>query len=138
MAKIRIKNKAEYQAYLNSPRWQAIRKRLYREYEYKCAMCGSSINLNVHHITYENLGEEKDEDLTVLCQQCHSDIHGKHTFFDDLCIAWNRLFDEWEAETDDDKKGVMNVQLTIIDRAMELVPQASEIYKQIKEKEGEK
>lgn len=137
MSKIRITNKAEYQAYLNSPRWQAIRKRLYREYEYKCAMCGSPKNLNVHHITYENLGEEKDEDLTVLCQQCHSDIHGKRTFFDDLCLAWERLFEEWEAETDKDEKEIKNIQLKIIDKAMELVPEASRIYEKIKQEKGE-
>ena len=133
--RLQVKTKEEYQAYLKSPKWQATRKRLYRAYEYKCAMCGSPKNLNVHHITYENLGEEKDEDLTVLCQTCHSELHdGNYTFFDDLCMAFNRLFDDFETETDADKKGVMNVQLTIIDKAINLMPKAEEIYKQIKGK----
>lgn len=129
MARIRIKNKEEYKAYLQSPRWQAIRKRLYREYEFKCSMCGSSKNLCVHHITYENLGEEKDEDLTVLCQKCHRDIHDdEYTFFDDLCLAWDRLYDAAEAETDETEKGIIEVQMRIVDRAMELVANAREIY----------
>lgn len=120
--KISVKNKEEYKAYLNSPRWKAIRKRLYREYEYKCAMCGSPKNLNVHHITYDNLGEEKDEDLTVLCQKCHSELHdGNYTFFDDLCAAWSRLNEEMENETDELKKAIAKKQADIISSAMDLV-----------------
>ena len=139
MAKIRVKNKAEYQEYLKSPAWQATRKRLYKAYEFKCSMCGSPKNLRVHHITYENLGEEKDEDLTVLCQKCHSQVHdGEYTFFDDLCLAWSRLYDKIEAETNEDKKGEMEVQLAIIDRAMDFMPRAGEIYRAKKRKgEGE-
>lgn len=129
MTRIRIGDKEAYKAYLKSPHWQAIRKRLYRAYEYKCAMCGSSRNLNVHHITYENLGEEKDEDLTVLCQRCHETLHDdKYTFFDDLCLAWDRLFDAAEAETDETEKGIIEVQMRIVDRAMGLVANAREIY----------
>lgn len=120
--KISVKNKEEYKAYLNSPRWKAIRKRLYREYEYKCAMCGSPKNLNVHHITYDNLGEEKDEDLTVLCQKCHSELHdGNYTFFDDLCAAWSRLYEEMENETDELKKAIAKKQADIVSSAMDLV-----------------
>ena len=28
-----------------------------------------------YHETYENLWNEKDEDLTVLCKTCHSRVH---------------------------------------------------------------
>ena len=31
--------------------------------------------LDVHHLTYERLGREKDEDLRVLCRACHGDEH---------------------------------------------------------------
>lgn len=122
MTKIRIKNKAEYQAYLNSPKWQAIRKRLYRKYEYRCDLCGSPKNLNVHHITYENLGEEKDEDLTVLCQKCHSKLHdGNYTFFDDLCNAYTRVFEDYESATDKTEKLIAEKQADVISKAMDLV-----------------
>lgn len=139
MARIRIANKEEYKAYLKSPKWRATRKRLYREYEYKCAICGSPKNLNVHHITYENLGEEKDEDLTVLCQKCHAGLHdGNYTFFDDLCAAWERLFEVWENETDETKKNIAKIQLNILEKAMDLIPYASDIYEKIKSKKGGK
>ena len=30
---------------------------------------------HVHHLTYANLGDEKTEDLMLLCQVCHEWIH---------------------------------------------------------------
>ena len=129
MARIRIANKEEYKAYLNSPKWQATRKRLYREYEYKCAICGSPKNLNVHHITYENLGEEKDEDLTVLCQECHNKLHdGAYTFFDDLCSAYNRVFEEYANATDETEKIIAERQANAISLAMDEVANISVYY----------
>lgn len=32
--------------------------------------------LEVHHLTYERLGAEVDDDLLVLCGWCHSRLHG--------------------------------------------------------------
>ena len=101
---------------------------------------GATFNVvNVHHITYENLGEEKDEDLTVLCQKCHAGLHdGNYTFFDDLCAAWERLFEVWENETDETKKNIAKIQLNILEKAMDLIPYASDIYEKIKSKKGGK
>lgn len=98
MAKIRVTNKAEYQAYLNSPKWQATRKRLYKLYDYKCDSCGSPKNLCVHHITYENLGEEKDEDLVVLCQRCHRQLHDPLNVIDYLLFAEGYAYSDLESE----------------------------------------
>ena len=33
--------------------------------------------LVVHHKTYENVGNEKERDLIVVCDQCHINIHKK-------------------------------------------------------------
>ena len=35
-------------------------------------------NLEVHHRTYERLGEELASDLTVLCNRCHH-VHHQHS-----------------------------------------------------------
>jgi hypothetical protein len=37
--------------------------------------CRSKDGLQVHHRTYERLGEEVPEDLTVLCLSCHNQWH---------------------------------------------------------------
>jgi len=43
---------------------------------YKCTDCGRSDRiLDVHHNTYRNYGQEKLEDLTVLCRPCHTEWH---------------------------------------------------------------
>jgi len=66
-----------YKEYLQSDHWKAMRKRQLKLGNYKCNLCNSKDNLNVHHNTYENRGNEKDEDLIVLCQECHAKFHGK-------------------------------------------------------------
>lgn len=64
-----------YKAYLQSDVWKAKRRRIIEQSDYRCARCGSAINLNVHHITYERLFFEDDEDLVCLCKNCHEQLH---------------------------------------------------------------
>lgn len=60
---------------MNSDEWKARRQEKLKSSGFKCELCGSAINLNVHHITYEHLGYEPDEDLLVVCQPCHEKLH---------------------------------------------------------------
>lgn len=69
-----------YRQYINSSAW---RKR--RAYEialagHKCRECGhdgtAGIALQVHHVSYANLGEETPSDVVVLCKLCHECRHG--------------------------------------------------------------
>lgn len=66
-----------YEEYLQTNHWKDVRKRALYRSGYKCQLCSSKGNLNVHHNTYENRGNEKDEDLIVLCEKCHGKFHGK-------------------------------------------------------------
>ena len=51
-------------------------KRVARAAGRRCQLCNlGSVPLNVHHRTYERRGEELDEDLTVLCRECHHTFH---------------------------------------------------------------
>lgn len=34
-----------------------------------------AVNLQIHHIHYNNIGNEKMEDLVTLCINCHAEIH---------------------------------------------------------------
>lgn len=74
-----------YTDYLKSRQWKNLRDRLirYRALSH-CELCsapaergraGRPIGLNVHHLTYERLGHEHDEDLAVLCRSCHERLH---------------------------------------------------------------
>ncbi len=65
----------DYAIYLQSPLWKE-RARLARERAgQKCQICNGRGPLEVHHRTYERLGHELPEDLTVLCRSCHSTFH---------------------------------------------------------------
>lgn len=60
----------KYSTYLKSKRWEEVRTAT-KNYYQCCQSCGSDKNLQVHHLTYERLGRELFEDLTLLCGKCH-------------------------------------------------------------------
>jgi 5-methylcytosine-specific restriction endonuclease McrA len=71
-----------YGEYLSSDRWREKRIEALKAAGYKCSRCGThgargGSGLQVHHRTYERLGEELPDDLQVLCRRCHQAAHGK-------------------------------------------------------------
>jgi 5-methylcytosine-specific restriction endonuclease McrA len=68
----------EYADYLRTRHWQALRAR-YRAsgLPWRCARCGWTGKLDLHHRTYERLGRERLTDLEPLCRHCHDREHGK-------------------------------------------------------------
>lgn len=66
----------EYQLFLKSKYWKSVRKTILKRDKKQCN-CGSKVNLQVHHLTYENhLSEHKHlEDLITLCESCHKKVH---------------------------------------------------------------
>jgi hypothetical protein len=65
-----------YKEYLRTPHWKRRRQHALRAAGYRCQACSNSLaHLDVHHNTYENLGEELDRDLIVLCRECHEAFH---------------------------------------------------------------
>ena len=60
-----------YRIYIHSPAWKARRERAIRRAGNRCQVCGERKRLQVHHVSYANLGHELDEDLTVMCFGCH-------------------------------------------------------------------
>jgi hypothetical protein len=65
-----------YDEYLQSEEWRHRRRWILHRAESRCEQCGSRREpLHVHHLTYERLGDEHDDDLLVLCARCHLDIH---------------------------------------------------------------
>jgi 5-methylcytosine-specific restriction endonuclease McrA len=80
--KQRKKNdKKTYQKFLNSPYWKMVRKEVLQRDKKMCTKCGSTADLQVHHLTYVNHGNEMYhlEDLVTLCEICHKKEHNiKH------------------------------------------------------------
>lgn len=69
----------DYIDYINSEQWKLKRKQALRFHGAKCYTCGAKKLLQIHHLTYKNLFNEKMEDLRVLCMGCHSAVHSKKT-----------------------------------------------------------
>jgi hypothetical protein len=66
----------DYERYIKSKDWQCKRYQKLEEIDY-CEECGSTKNLHVHHLTYDNFMDEPMEDLQVLCKECHMKVHGR-------------------------------------------------------------
>jgi hypothetical protein len=64
----------EYVNYINSDKWQLLRKQVIKEYDGKCFFCWEK-GTDVHHKTYANFGNEPLSDLVLLCRKCHEEEH---------------------------------------------------------------
>lgn len=71
-----------YWVYLNSETWYKKRQRILLDRGNYCEKCGDRKRLDeldLHHKNYDNeLGTEKDEDLMLICKQCHVKIHSNN------------------------------------------------------------
>jgi len=73
-------DKTEYIEYLKSEDWRVRRKMLMEEADWTCCECGLKAT-QLHHLSYENLGEEELEvDVIALCTACHKEKHNKQEY----------------------------------------------------------
>lgn len=65
-----------YEEYLVSPTW-AARKALYLDFfNYKCFICRDAPrSLDMHHLHYRTLGNERTFDIIPVCRRCHDALH---------------------------------------------------------------
>jgi hypothetical protein len=66
--------KQKYYAYLLTPEWFAKRDAVMRRDNATCQYCGKRAT-QVHHLTYDNIYNERMEDLVAICKPCHEKIH---------------------------------------------------------------
>ena len=65
-----------YQSYINGSKWRNNPARVaeLQAAGFRCRICNTpkdEAQLEVHHRTYERLGNEQPGDLTALCSGCH-------------------------------------------------------------------
>lgn len=67
-----------YNAVIASARWRRLRAKRLAKCDHSCQRCGwkketwdKSRTLDLHHRTYDRLGEERDDDLELVCSLCH-------------------------------------------------------------------
>ena len=72
---------AQYEAYLQSDEWQALRMKVLMRDNFTCQCCLTALspsNTHVHHRNYRgyNEGFTPAYDLITVCSECHERIHG--------------------------------------------------------------
>ena len=63
-----------YREYIESEEWRRKAVQAKERAGWRCQVCnrvGDEYGLNAHHRTYERLGRERPDDITVLCRECH-------------------------------------------------------------------
>ena len=59
-----------------------LRKEILERDGWRCQKCGSSKNLDVHHVTRRSaLGDDAEANLITLCRECHQILHGSVSKF---------------------------------------------------------
>jgi len=78
----------EYGDFLDSEEWKSIRNKLIDERGLVCEKCYKECKkyeLYVHHKNYDHeFGTERDEDLILLCGNCHNEMHQDTEFFNNI------------------------------------------------------
>ena len=64
-----------FDQYIVSKAWRRRVGIYARSHPARCAFCGASDGLTLHHWTYKRLGAELDSDLCWACRPCHSALH---------------------------------------------------------------
>lgn len=68
-------NSGDYDFYINSEEWRQRTQRIRSRDGYRCCICGAdNVPLEVHHLTYDRLYHEQDDDLLTVCHECHEKI----------------------------------------------------------------
>jgi len=92
-----LNKQLEYQEYLKTDHWKELREKTLNNPYYgrpqECFVCFATKSPHVHHLTYRRKGKERDDDLLLLCNECHSRVHtdsrGQHT----LNGTFSRVFE---------------------------------------------
>src|ERR1700723_1776084 len=70
------KRKSQYQKYLLSGHWYALRNEAWKRDGYACVKCGSKVKLHGHHKKYRrDLRNCTVDDIETLCEKCHVGHH---------------------------------------------------------------
>lgn len=119
-----------YENYINSAEWDERREKYFSTHERKCYFCGSTNNVQLHHVTYENLGSESDEELEPLCRDCHMALHrvieSLQPLQDAIEDGAKRIRDEYRQKAYEEiqtrKKAFIDRNMNRVQRALEELP----------------
>jgi hypothetical protein len=91
------------QEYYRSPEWQYTRRQKLEQVGNRCERCGKAGRLDVHHLSYDNLYDERMEDLKALCRDCHGPADYEREYSSGLSTYLEKRFGEnaWMIDASD-------------------------------------
>lgn len=72
-----VGRRAVYCAYLHTDHWAEVRQKVMRRARGWCEGCGEHRATEVHHLTYDHVGNEMLFELVALCRECHEKLKGE-------------------------------------------------------------
>jgi 5-methylcytosine-specific restriction endonuclease McrA len=58
--------------------YESLRQQILRRDAWRCQLCGSMTNLEVHHREFRShSGADSEENLITLCTACHARVHSR-------------------------------------------------------------
>jgi hypothetical protein len=73
--RLKTQCREQYQRYLQTPEWLARRELVLERENRICEGCRSRSATEVHHATYDHIGNEFLFELVALCRACHDRFH---------------------------------------------------------------
>lgn len=77
-----------YDWYINSAQWRAKRQEVLERDNYVCCGCRKRKATQVHHLTYDHIGQELLWELVSVCDDCHQVVH-PHMRVEMVNINWD-------------------------------------------------
>lgn len=115
--------KSKYEIYLGSEQFADLRQKVLRRDHNKCRACGSTENLQVHHLSYRNIYHEELDDLVCLCRNCHAAFHAVNElqkFYDELHEnRAKREAEERQRQFENDRERIESLELEIMEEIKE-------------------
>ena len=97
----------DYYDYLMSVEWQKKRTERLRIDNFECQKCGRPMDLQVHHLNYDRIGNENVyTDLITLCKYCHKKIEdqkseykeNQKSAYRESITTYSNYREDWKAD----------------------------------------
>jgi 5-methylcytosine-specific restriction endonuclease McrA len=63
---------------LDPPAYKSLRQLVLCRDRWRCQLCGTMANLEVHHKEFRShSGHDAEQNLVTLCTKCHACLHGR-------------------------------------------------------------
>jgi len=89
------RHNGKYKKAISSQHWKDLRNTKYQEQSGRCQGCGKPFiisRMELHHLHYKTLGEERSQDVELTCKPCHLIADRKRIIKKSIVTFCNRYY----------------------------------------------